>query len=190
MPEPTLQVPLRLLGAVHRCREASAGWAGVAFRSCSPRYARGGDLLSGEGSRRWGGRWNPPGRFAAVYAALDAETALGESLAMVRYYGLPEHRAMPRVFVGLEIRLGVVLDLGDGAVRRRLGVSQQRMVEEDWRAGFGTERLGVTQLVGWAAYAAGFGGMLVPSAARAGGVNIVVFPANLGPGSMLRVAEG
>ena len=46
----------------------------VAWRLAAPEFARTpGDMLSGEGARLYGGRWNSPGR-AAVY--------LGDSLAL------------------------------------------------------------------------------------------------------------
>ena len=53
----------------------------VVYRSSTPQYAKETDLLTGEGSRRFGGRWNPIGT-AVVYAALTPETAMAESLAL------------------------------------------------------------------------------------------------------------
>jgi RES domain-containing protein len=50
------------------------------YRSATPQYAREPDLLTGEGSRLHGGRWNPPG-IAAVYASFAPETAMEEMLA-------------------------------------------------------------------------------------------------------------
>lgn len=70
---------------------------GIVFRSVTPKYARSADLLSGAGSRRVGGRWNPPGHMNAVYASLDAESAMREVLSHYRDHGIPEHEAMPRV---------------------------------------------------------------------------------------------
>jgi RES domain-containing protein len=54
---------------------------GVVFRSSEPTYATKDNLLTGQGSRKYGGRWNPPASFATVYAAISDATALAESKA-------------------------------------------------------------------------------------------------------------
>ena len=60
----------------------------TAYRSTTPEYAKEADLITGEGSRLHGSRWNPPG-IAAVSASFTPETAMEESLAHFRYYGIP-----------------------------------------------------------------------------------------------------
>ena len=118
-----------------------------------------------------------------VYASATPETAMAETLAHNRYNGLPIEDAMPRVFVAIAARLKSVLDLRDGKVRRRLRVSEARILTVDWR----TEvRLGgepITQRLGRAAHAAGWEGLVVPSAADSGGHNLLVFPDRVGPES-------
>lgn len=69
-------------------RLPTAAFDGVVYRSSTPRYATEADILTGEGSRRVGGRWNPTG-IAAVYASLTSETAMAETLAHNRYYLVP-----------------------------------------------------------------------------------------------------
>ncbi|HEY3963758.1 MAG TPA: RES domain-containing protein [Planctomycetaceae bacterium] len=64
-----------------------------AYRSSIPKYAKEAELLTGEGSRRHGGRWNPIG-IAVVYAALTPETAMAETLAHNRYYGVANSDAL------------------------------------------------------------------------------------------------
>lgn len=85
-------------------RSTHRKWSGVAFRSVVPRYARSGDIISGEGSALHGGRWNPVG-LRAVYGCLAPETAMAEPLEWFRRAGVPLARAMPRVFVALTIQL-------------------------------------------------------------------------------------
>jgi|GEM_PF-6319824 len=46
------------------------GWSGIAYRSARPRYAKQQDILTGAGSKKFGGRWNPRESFAAVYLSL------------------------------------------------------------------------------------------------------------------------
>lgn len=186
-----LSEPSKLNAAMRRCGEtASSSWEGIIFRSTTPRYATSADLISGEGSRRFGGRWNPPLELAAVYGSLDAETAMAETLAHVRYYALPEHAAMPRVFVAIEVKLERVIDLRSGRVQKLLGVSIAALLTLDWRASLNApapEQPCLTQLLGRAANAARLQGMLVPSAAQETGANLVVFPSNLSAASVLRV---
>lgn len=54
---------------------AAKPFSGRTFRVVPPRWAH--DPLSGEGARRHGGRFNPPGT-AAFYSALDPHTAYAE----------------------------------------------------------------------------------------------------------------
>ncbi len=113
---------------------------------------------------------------------------MAETLAHFRYFRLPEHAAMPRVFAAIEIELAHVLDLRQGAIRQRLRVSRSRMMADDWRQSSG--RASLTQALGWAAFATGIEGILVPSAARPRGSNLIVFPANLRGSSVLRALPG
>lgn len=191
-PSPDQIEPSKLAAAMLRCAQSASSWEGVIFRSTTPRYATSTDLISGEGSRRFGGRWNPAreGGAAAVYGSLDAETAMAETLAHVRYYALPEHAAMPRVFVAIQVKLERVIDLRSPRVQKLLGVSIAKMLDSDWRASLNApsgEEPCVTQLIGRAASDAKLHGMLVLSAAREKGTNLVVFPANLSAACVLKV---
>ncbi len=117
----------RLTQAIRRMSELDATWAGNAFRVTSVARANGADLLSGEGSRIWGGRWNPPGSFLTVYLSLEHSTAMEEYLAQNRRNGLPDHAAMPAVTVGVHLQLRRVFDLTNRAVRRALRVTKSSM---------------------------------------------------------------
>jgi RES domain-containing protein len=178
----------RLARAVRRCLPMAGPWTGVLYRSASPRYANWDDLLTGVGSKTAGARWNPPSSFRTVYTSLEVETALAESLAHFRDYELPLSRALPRVLVALEAKVRRILDLTDGGVRRALAVSEHRLRTEPWREQNRRGREAVTQSLGRLAYRADLEGLLVPSAARPDGRNLILFPANLGgPGSWLRL---
>jgi RES domain-containing protein len=144
-------------------------------------------LLNGVGSLRNGVRWTPPGSFATVYAADSPETALAEVLNHYRYYGLPLSASMPRTFVAIEVGLGFLLDLTTGPIRRRLGVSLRRMVEEDWRREQSEGREALTQAIGRSAFESGYEGLIVPSAARRGAKNLLVFPDRVRASSRLVV---
>jgi RES domain-containing protein len=180
----------RLRISLERCCSRLVPWRGELFRSASPKYANKDDIITGAGSKIAGTRWNPPGGFHTVYASLEVETAVAEALQHFRYYGLPVSKAMPRVIVALEAKLKRVLDLRDGYVRRSLVVSQKRMLSEPWREEQKKGREALTQAIGRLAYELDVEALLVPSAARKGGSNLIVFPANLDPpNSWLRIAN-
>jgi RES domain-containing protein len=162
-------------------------WSGVAYRSVIPAYAASKDLLSGEGVRRHGGRWNAPGAFAAVYASLTPETALAEVLSRFREYGIPVADAMPRVLAALEVAVTSLADLTTPAARRTLRVSLRRMRKEAWRRATEDGREALTQAIGRAAFERGLEGLLVFSAPDPAGRNLVLFPARLAPASRLSV---
>jgi RES domain-containing protein len=167
----------------------AAAYVETAFRSSTPQNANESDLLTGEGSRRNGGRRNPV-RVAAVYASLTPETAMAETLAHHRYYGIAVADAMPRTFVALAINLQAVLDLRLGTVRRRIQVSLDRVLTVDWRKEVQAGREPITQTIGRAASEVGWEGLIVPSAVHPNGHNLLVFPANLHSGSEIRLLHG
>jgi RES domain-containing protein len=180
----------RLRTALEKCEPRLIRWEGELFRSASPKYANKDDIITGAGSRAAGARWNPPGSFHTVYASLEVETAVAEALQHFRYYGFPVAKAMPRVIIALEAKLERVLDLRDGGIRRALGVSENRMISEPWREKQQKGREALTQALGRLAFELDVQGLLVPSAARRGGSNLILFPANLDPpASWIRIVN-
>jgi RES domain-containing protein len=172
---------------MHRCFSLAEPWAGDVFRFAAPRWSTAAELLTGEGAFRHGGRWCPSGAFRAVDASLDPETALAEVLAQYRRFGWPLREAMPRLVNALEVRLHRVLDLTAGSVRRRLMLSWARLLAERWWELQASDHEALTQAVGRAAWEAGLEGLLAPSAARPGGVNLVYFPQRQLPGSSVTI---
>jgi RES domain-containing protein len=85
----------RLAKAIEKGKELIVPWAGDLFRFTATTYANRRDLLTGEGSRKAGGRWNPKGRLRVLYFSADVETALAEALAHRRRQGLPDAEATP-----------------------------------------------------------------------------------------------
>jgi len=180
----------RLRRAIEKCLPQAIAWKGDLFRSASTKYANKDDIVTGAGSKAAGARWNPPGSVHTVYASLDVETAVAESLQHFRHYKIPVSKAMPRVLVALEAKLERVLDLRDGDVRRALGVSEARMLGEPWRELQKKGREALTQALGRLSYDLDLQALLVPSAARKGGSNLILFPANLDPPkSWLRIVN-
>lgn len=171
----------RLERALARCTTFAETWAGFVYRSSSPEYASRDDLITGAGAKKTGGRWNPKESFHTVYASLDVETATAEAMAHNRRFRIPEHTAMPRLFAALEVELIRVLDLRRGLVRSALRVSADRLTAEEWWKMQKRGKEAITQAIGRLAWHARWEALLVPSAARPGGANLITFPANLEP---------
>jgi RES domain-containing protein len=176
-----------LHSAMRRLRAAARPLSVVIYRFEAPMYAGASEVVSGRGSQLYGARWNAPGSFAAVYGSLQPETPLKETQGHAARFGIPFSARLPRTLVAVRVTLFEVLDLNDGALRRRLRVSRRRMVDEDWWSRQQACEEALTQAIGRAAYAAGFEALLVPCAVDPRAVNSVVFPDNLGPRSSLRV---
>ena len=134
--------------------------------------------MSGDGSRRHGGRYNPPG-IRAVYASLDLVTAIAELVAHNRRLGVADTQADLYPFIGTTLNISVerMLDLTDATVLQELNISTADLVGVGWED---AEENGVevlTQAIGRLARKASFQAVLFPSAAnRPSGVNVVLFP--------------
>ncbi len=99
---------------VHRIGTLSprpAPWAGVTFRSVELEHASPNQILSGEGSQRFGGRWNAPGTFPVIYSSTKPGTAIEEAFQLAADYELSPDDLKPRVTCGIEWDLAGVIDL-------------------------------------------------------------------------------
>ena len=96
---------------------------------------------------------------------------------------------MPRVTVSVRVRLDRVLDLTEGPTRSSLRASARRMLDEPWRQEQAAGREALTRALGRLAHELGWEGLLVPSAARRGGVKLILFPDNLARGSTLEIVN-
>jgi RES domain-containing protein len=112
---------------------------------------------------------------------------LAEALAANRYYGFPDHRSAPLVFVTAQANLKQVIDLREGANRQRLLLSEATILETDWRKENHQGQESVTQAWGWAFHLSEIEGILCPSAAHPSGSNLIAFPEHFDRVSRLKV---
>ena len=173
---------------LQRCRPLATRLTGIIYRVASVRRANPADLIAGLGSQLTGGRWTPPGAFRAVYASRDEATALGEARQQNLRQGVPPWMALPLVLTALEVDLQPALDLTDGRVRRTLRVSRDRMLSEPWWLLQDQGREALTQALG-RPRDHGFVALLVPSAARLRGTNVVVYPDRITAGGRLAIVN-
>ncbi len=158
---------------------------GVGYRSVAWGYAGRKAILSGEGGYQFGGRWNPPGVFRAVYASCMLETATQELLYGQRTKGLPMQGLLPRVFLSFEFRCEQGLDLTAEEMLEVWGLTATALTTCDWLAAQAQGKQALSQQVGLWAWQAGVEVMKVPSSAHAEGANWVFFPENFRPDSQL-----
>lgn len=129
---------------------------------------RGVDPLSSRGSERNGGRYNLPGTQGVLYASFEKVTAVAEVAKALKARGInPEDYAASDWWAyELEFSSSRLLDLTDPKVLERLEVSAAALLAGD---------LTRTRQIGKQALAAGYEGMIVPSAAQQGQKNLVIF---------------
>ena len=157
---------------------------GTILRSAGIPYANEQDLFSGAGASAFGARWNRKG-IRAVYGSLEIETAVQEAYQEFLSYGLPLSGIRPRVLAGANTKLSAVFDLTSLAIRRNIGFTLQELLEEDWKGIQAAGEESWSQAIGRGCRAAGLEALLVPSARRRHGKNLVIFPDQLVLGSVL-----
>lgn len=135
--------------------------------------------LSGDGAKRFGGRWNAPGSFPVIYTALDEATALAELAKTATQSAIPLDKLRDRKVAVIYADLGKVLDLTDPGVRKALGLKLADLI---------AEAPAIPQAIGSAAHALGYEGILAPSAAGAGAI-LAVFADNRSTRSTISVVS-
>ena len=157
----------------------AGSFVGEVFRFVDPQFSSVEDQFAGTGSLFADGRWSQQEKQRRIiYTSLEAQTAFAEALSAVRYYGFPESKAAPLVFVTGNMRLSRVIDMRVGKVRQQLKISKVAICETDWRLDNSTGHQSLTQAWGQAFAESGVEGFIVPSAAWQGGSNLIAFPDN------------
>lgn len=152
----------------HIARAPRTPFRGVAYRHQAVRY----DPRSGEGARRRGGRYNPPGSFPVLYLCTTRDCAVAEFRREGERQGIGLAALLPRALYRYEISLDDVLDLTDKDVLSALDIERDDLLGRDWRP---------TQELGAMAHHLGCQGFVAPSATGVDAV-LVVFVENIGLG--------
>jgi RES domain-containing protein len=150
---------------------------GLAFRALNPVWIA--DPLSGEGARRFGGRFNPKD-VVALYTALDPMTAVRE----VSQIGQP---LQPTMMITYAVDVAPVFDAADPALLRGRGLTMEELVATDWRLRM-KDGIAPTQDFALSLIADGYAGLRVPSFARGAGpqsMNLILW--QWGPDLPVRV---
>ena len=142
-------------------------YRGLLYRALNPVYAA--EPLSGEGARRFGGRFNAKG-VPSLYTSLSPHTALRESAQV--------GTLQPTVLLAYEADVEPVFDARDEASLAERGTTLEVLAADDWRARMLDGTLAPTQRFARSLVEDGFAALLVPSFARGaceGDDNLVLY---------------
>ncbi|EKF43263.1 hypothetical protein NA8A_07999 [Nitratireductor indicus C115] len=149
----------------------------ILWRAYVPRWAHA--PLSGEGARRFGGRWNPVGA-AAIYAAREMSTAWAEY-----NQGFVQH---PALIAQLRLSAARLVDLTDTARLSEFGFSDE-LHQCEWRADMDAGRMPGSHRAREELMEQGFDGVVYPSFMSPGGQCVALWRWNGEEGPQLRVID-
>jgi RES domain-containing protein len=128
----------------------------VVYRALNPVWV--GNPLSGDGAKRYGGRFNPKG-MAALYCTLDPVTAVRE----VSQIGQP---LQPTILVSFQADVDPIFDATDLRALAGQGMTPDALAANDWRVHMAAGQDAPTQRFARRLVQVGYAGMLAPSYAR------------------------
>ncbi len=158
---------------------------GVTFRSVELEHASPEQIVSGEGSLKFGGRWNAPKSFPVIYSSTRPGTAVEEAFQLAADYMLAADDLKPRVTCGIEWNLSRVIDLTRGDLPSWLKLSDWMKENFSRINDYGFETL--CQAFGRAARSSGAAALICPSARVPDGINLVVFRDRLPSADTMRL---
>lgn len=144
----------------------------VGYRHQAPGF----DPRSGEGARRFGGRYNPPRSFPVIYLCLTRPCAVAELMRQAIRQGVQVEDLLPRELWSMATDLERTLDLTDPSVLMAAGLGPGDLIRPGHT---------FTQQIGEAAHERGVQAIRAPSATGVDEV-LALFPENLG-GATLHV---
>jgi RES domain-containing protein len=162
---------------------------GTIYRVTTLKYRDPSEILRGEGSYQFGGRWNAIESFRAVYGSTDDVVAFAESKSNAEYANLPYPFRETRLVVAVHVNLSRVVDLTAAETLETLGISEEELRREDWRKVQEQGFESFTQALGRALFEARAEGLVAHSARVEDGINIAYFPENKQGGSKVRLWE-
>jgi RES domain-containing protein len=127
-------------------------YSGKLYRALNPIYAR--EPLSGEGARRYGGRFNPKGT-PALYCSLSIMTAVREANQV--------GTLQPTTLVAYETELENIFDATDEAALRDEGMGAAAVAASNWRSEMRVTGEARTQIFARSLIARGYNALLVRS---------------------------
>lgn len=159
----------------------SISYHGNLYRALNPIYAR--DALSGEGARRYGGRFNPKGT-PALYCSLSILTALREA----NQAGMLQ----PTTLVSYHSEIVDLFDARDVGALHAAGMDAEGLAATTWRDEMLARGEARTQTFAHALIKTGYSGLLVRSfapGASGDDLNLVLWRWGDGPPARLSLVD-
>jgi RES domain-containing protein len=142
-------------------------YQGLLYRALNPIYAR--EPLSGEGARRFGGRFNPRG-MPALYTSQSIMTAIREANQV--------GTLQPTTLVAYEADISPIFDATDPAALEREGLAPETLADPAWRLAMAADGKAPMQLLAAKLKREGYAGLQVRSftkQATANDLNLVLW---------------
>jgi RES domain-containing protein len=156
------------------------------YRQGLPRWMSLPYRFTGVGSVSAGGRWSVKRLMPALYASTDLMTLSAEAYYKCLRYGWTPTQFQPQLVVQMRWELQRVVDLTSATTLNALKLTKDAIVDCDW---FGEQAAGrepLTQAVARAAFENLAEGLIVPSARRVHGVNLVYYPTHRRDGTVIQ----
>jgi RES domain-containing protein len=164
-------------------------WKGEVVRQSAPRYLSRPYRFTGIGSVFAGARWSVKSLMPTIYASTDPATLAAEANYKGLRYGWTAADFKAQLRVGMHWEIQAMVDLTSTPMLRALKVSKKEITACDWAAEQAAGREPVTQAIARAAFEHMAEGLIVPSARRAGGVNIVFYPSHRRDGTVIQTLD-
>lgn len=179
---------LSLEQRIHKALDRAIEFEGTCFRVVSQQFANRRGVISSEGSKKYGGRFNFKGTFEVLYLSCDVHTSTEEATRATQAAEFDVAKRLPCTTVGIKVKLSRVLDLTNSKIRDAIDIRKSVLTETDWKQIQELNAEAITQSIGRFAKEAGFEAILVPSAIWKG-KNLDIFPDNLLPLSQVSVVN-
>lgn len=156
-------------------------YRGLLYRALNPVWAR--EPLSGEGARRFGGRFNPKGA-PALYTALSIMTAIREANQI--------GNLQPTTLVAYKADVARIFDATDPAALDEYGIGPADLAADDWRIKMREDGKAPTQKLAEQLIRDGHDGMLVRSFAKGAtnaDLNMVLWKWGAAPPAVLTLVD-
>jgi RES domain-containing protein len=158
-------------------READAASLHLFWRAYVPRWAH--EPLSGEGARRFGGRWNPVGA-PTIHAARELSTAWAEY-----NQGFVQH---PALIIQIELSGASLADLTELSVLRTFDATPE-IHKCEWRADLDRGAVPPTHKLREYLIAQDYDGVIYPSSISRGGSCVAIWRWNTPGAPSLRAID-
>ncbi|TLD71606.1 hypothetical protein FEM03_05545 [Phragmitibacter flavus] len=168
---------------------AFTSWNGNVVRQTAPRWMARPYRFTGAGAVHSGGRWTVQRLMPSVYASTDPITLNEELYYKGTRYGFTDADFKAQLRAGMHWELQAVLDLTQPTILDLLGVSHTQIVSCNWEDAQKSGIEPITQAIARAAFEHLVEGLVVPSARRRNGVNVVYFPCHRRDGSLIQTLD-